>query len=407
MLVNCSSLYAHILIQKLKETEVHHAAMMAANTSLRESANASNERLERTVEALRLAGANAANARADADAAEAYAASLASQLESLRHVVHETKRAAKILQDEHEQVAAATRSVESKLLKSETELFHLQKDRKTILSDQDQLRQITKEMTQEKNKLLSELGCLSERIKTLGREIEDRDALEESRKDRSATIEKELRDARSLLVVASSNAAETETTTSALKETIETILQENQSLHAKMEEFQRRSRTSEERLQDSLVKSENTAQSLRIEAASHDEQLNQLLSEKAGCEKQIHQLKARITKLEARLKDTSAFLSSPPATRTVGGEPSTERSTRTFEFSVPSLVLTKSPSISKSRQCCVCLKVASGLMKSCQCGKPSCDMRAHSTCLGSNTVRHASQQGTPNSSLPVVFCKSP
>ena len=381
--------------------------MMAANSSLRESANASNERLERTVEALRLAGANAANARADADAAEAYAASLASQLESLRHVVHDTKRATKMLQDEHEQVAAATRSVESKLLKRETELFHLQKDRMTILSDQDQLRRAAKELSHEKNKLINELGCMSERIKTLGREIEDRDALEESRKDRSAIIEKELRDARSLLVVASSNAAETETTTSAMKETIETILQENQSLHSKMEESQRRSRTNEERLQDSLVKSENSAQSLRIKAASHDEQVNQLLSEKAGCEKQIHQLKARNTKLEARLKDTTAFLSPPPVTRTIGGEPSTERSSRSTEFNVPSLALTKSPSIFKSRQCCVCFKVASGLMKSCQCGNPTCDVRAHSTCLGNNIGRSVSHPGTPSPSLPVVLCKSP
>jgi hypothetical protein len=42
---------------------------------------------------LRIASTNAANARTDADTAEAYAASLASQLESLRHIVQETKRA--------------------------------------------------------------------------------------------------------------------------------------------------------------------------------------------------------------------------------------------------------------------------------------------------------------------------
>lgn len=384
--------------------------MMAANTSLRESANASNERLERTVEALRLAGANAANARADADAAEAYAASLASQLESLRHVVSETKRAIKILQTEHEQVAAATRSVESKLLKRETELFHLQKDRRTILSSHDQLKLISKERTHEKNKLVSELGCMSERIKALDREIEERDALEQARKDRSANIEKELRDARSLLVVASSTAAETETTTSTLKETVETLLLENQSLHAKIEEAQIRARATEERLQESLVKSENSAQVLRIKASSHDEQVNQLLSEKAGCEKQINQLKTRITKLEARLKDTTAFLTSPPASRTGGGEPSTERSSRKIEFNVPSLTPTstaKSTPLSKSRQCCVCLKLASGLMKSCQCGNSSCDMRAHSACLGNSAGRSIAHPGTPSPSLPIILCKSP
>ncbi len=141
---------------------------MAANTSLRESAKATNDRMERTVEALRIASTNAANARTDADTAEAYAASLASQLESLRHIVQETKRATKILHDEHAQVAAATRSVESKLLMRETELLHLQKDRKVILSEKEKLAREAKDLMVDKQKLNSELELRRSRTCTEG-----------------------------------------------------------------------------------------------------------------------------------------------------------------------------------------------------------------------------------------------
>ena len=390
--------------------------MMAANTSLRESANSSNERMERTIEALRIAGTNAANARADADAAEAYAASLASQLESLRHVVQETKRATNILQEEHEMVAAATRSVESKLLMRETELFHLQKARKAVLADHDTLKRSTQELMDAKKKLALQLQRKKEQIKSLSREIEERDALEQARKGRSVMVEKELRDARSLLVEASSTAVETETTIAALKETIETFLQENKSLHAKIQEIQERSRANEERLQETLVKTEKTAQTLRIKATSHNEQMNHVLSEKAGCEKQINQQKSRITNLERRLKDTASYISPSPATATVGGEPSTERKSAKKSFSIPPLNLpngadkspatSKSSAMSKSTTCSMCFKAASGLMKTCQCGKPQCDKRAHSICLNKNTGRSISHPGSPSPLLPIILCRS-
>lgn len=382
--------------------------MMAANASLRESASATNDRMERTVEALRIASTNAANARTDADTAEAYAASLASQLESLRNIVQETKRATKILHDEHAQVTAATRSVESKLLKRETELLHLQTNRKVILSDKDKLTRDVKELMGDKQKLIFQLERAQDQIKSLLREIEERDALEHARKDRSAMVENELRNARSLLVDASSNAAETETTSSVLKETVETFIQENTSLHAKLEEIQERSRAKEERLQEALGKTESNAQTLRINATSHDEQINHLLSEKVGYEKQINQLKSRIANLENRLKDTIVFMSPSPTSRYTVGEPSTEPKARKIAFSVPSLtpaVTNKSPAASKSVTCCMCYKPPSGLMKTCQCGKPNCDKRAHSTCLGKSKGRSLSHPGSPSPCLPIVLCQ--
>lgn len=401
-------------VQKFKEAETHTAAMMAANTSLRESGTASNERMERTVEALRIAGTNAANARADADAAEAYAASLASQLESLRHVVEETKRATKILHDEHETVASATRSVESKLLQRETELLHLQKDRKSILADREKLKFNAQSLIDDKKTIELQLERKQEQHKTLSRELDERDDLEQARKERSAMVEKELRDARAMLVDASTTAVETETTTLALKETIQTLQQENKTLHAKIEEIQDRSRRNEERLQETLVKTEKSAQTLRIKATAHDEHVQRVLSEKAGCEKQVTQLKTRVTNLERRLKESASFMSPTPK-QTLGGEPTTEKRRPRKSFQVPPLtpgnIANKSPASSTKRpnSCCMCFKSSSGLMKTCQCGKPNCDKRAHSTCLAGNKngVMSISHPGTPSPRLPIILCSSP
>jgi predicted nucleic acid-binding Zn-ribbon protein len=314
----------------------------------------------------------------------------------------------KILHDEHAQVAAATRSVESNLLMRETELLHLQKDRKVILSDKEKLAREAKDLIADKQKLNSQLERAKDQIKSLSREIEECDALERARKDRSSMVENELRHARSLLVDASSTAAETETTSLALKEAVETFMQENASLHAKLEEIQDRSRAKEERLHEALVKTESNAQTLRIKATAHDEQINHLLSEKAGYEKQINQLKSRIANLDNRLKDNVVFMSPSPASRTTSGETSTEPKSRKIAFSVPSLtpvVTHKSTAASKAVTCCMCYKPPSGLMKSCQCGKPNCDKRAHSTCLGKTKGRSLSHPGSPSPCLPIVLCQ--
>ena len=61
--------------------------MSHANSALRDASAVSSARLETLSEALRIAGEKAANARADADAAEARAASLSNQLKTFQNVL--------------------------------------------------------------------------------------------------------------------------------------------------------------------------------------------------------------------------------------------------------------------------------------------------------------------------------
>jgi chromosome segregation ATPase len=116
------------LLQKLKEAEAHAAALQASTESLREEASSSQNRLERTVAALRIAGSNAAKARADADTAEATASSLSQSLQSLESVVTETKRACQTLQQEQTAVSSSATTIQAKLLHKEADLARALKE---------------------------------------------------------------------------------------------------------------------------------------------------------------------------------------------------------------------------------------------------------------------------------------
>jgi len=58
---------------------------------------------DRTTEALQIAGSNAANARAEADASNARAESLSGQLNDLQSVIEETKRGMEVVRSEHDE----------------------------------------------------------------------------------------------------------------------------------------------------------------------------------------------------------------------------------------------------------------------------------------------------------------
>jgi len=398
-----------LLQKKLQDAQASLTALTVANTSLRESTAASNDRMERVTDALRIAGQNSASARCDADAAESYASSLATQLESLRSVVDETKRATESLYQEHELISQAARSLETKLLQRETEFYRSQKERKQLVEEQEKLRLKAKSAEDERKQLESKLECYLQELSHSKRNIQGRDAVEQARKDRSSMVEKELREARSTLVDAASTAAETETTTSVLKGTIQELQKENTSLHEGIRDMQDKSRHEQQRLHESLGNAERECQSLRVKAASHDEEVQHLRSEKNSCEKQVTQLKIRITNLERRLKDATSLMYPPPIEEAPA---STKKDTPDHRkpFYIPPLTPARDVSTAsctpKSSICSICSKAASGMMKSCQCGLRGCDRRAHASCVarnGSPTFNSLSHPGSP-SPFNLILC---
>lgn len=404
--------------------------MTAANASLREAASASSERMERTVEALRIASTNAANARADADAAEACAASMATQLQALRDVVDETKRASQVLYKEHEQVAAAARSMEAKLLQRETELARSQKEQRQWMEEKEQTKKRTLKLQSENKSLEHEMEFLTEELQEMKHQVDEHAAVEQARKDRAAMVEKELREAKTMLIEATSTAAETEATATVLNDTLHDLENENKTLHETIEKLQVKAREDNEHLQESLGKAEKEAQSLRIKAASHDEDIQRIRMDRAAGEKEVTKLKSKVSSLERRLKDATSYAPSispddTAETQHLYNEQSTSTSrARGVSFSIPPLTANTpansnklkeshrtnrvTPGATKSATCSICSQAAVGFMKSCQCDKPSCQLRAHSSCIAKSKLAgpSVSHPGTPALRPPVLLCGS-
>lgn len=371
------------------------------------------------MEALRIAGTNAANARADADAAETYAASLGAQLQALRDVVDETKRASQVLYKEHEQVSKSARVVEAKLVQRETEFARSQTKQRQLMEERGEWKAAAQKLEGDRKLLENKMQQQEEELRQRIKEAEEWAILEQARKDRSAMVEKELREARGMLAGAAATAAETEATTVALNETIQGLQAENKTLHERIRELQDSARSEQERLNEALSKVEKEAQSLRIKSAAHEEDMQRLRVDKSASDKQVTQHKTRIATLERRLKEaTSIVPPSPDDSESPVEAPSTRRGAT---FSIPPLQAA-TPGASKTRgaaaskvtpafpkksnKCSICSQPASGFMKSCQCGKPTCDKRAHSNCVAasSKTGPSVSHPGTPATRVPLVLC---
>jgi len=359
--------------------------LRASNKSLQESTSSTNSRLERALEALKIAGQNAATARADCDAAESFASSLANQVETLRSTIEETKRSAQQVYKEHKEIASEARLIESKLIAQVSGFARTKKEHQSTLLDHEKIKKQCDEMKQIQISMQHQMDKKDQQIKRLQQDIDGRDAMEDARKERSELIEKELREARALLVEVSSTQQESESTASILKETIEKIKIENNELHQKLAETQKKMRSDLEKSQELLASAEKESQMLRVRASAHDADIKRVQAEKASSDKKITSLRHRLETFERRLWHHDSA-DSTPQINDVATSYGLESDGARKKFIIPPLVPGSKLQI-KSQSCSICGKEASGVMKSCQCSSISCDKRAHSTCISTQSTK--------------------
>jgi chromosome segregation ATPase len=364
-----------LLLQKQLEQAKQEAVQAhAANTELRQAAAGAAQRMERTTHALRIAGQNAANARTDADAAEVTAATLATQLQAFQEVVEETKRASQVLYQEHEQVAAAAQSVETKWVQTEAELARSQSQRQALQKQADELTTNTQRLEQNLQLLKIQFANQASETKQWKQSANEVKALDHAQKQRMDRVECELQHAQSMLVEATSTAAEAEATASVLKDTIEQLKSANSTLHEKIQDQQTQARTEQENLSQTLQKAQQEGQTLRMEAGVAEDQIQKLSLDKAANEKRVGQLQSRATNLERRLKDSSnsSWNIATPDASDAAKSPS---------FTIPSLGGGKENAPMPATKCSICFKDAVGIMKKCQCGTKECECRARAICV--------------------------
>ena len=346
-------------------------ALTASNNTLREETTASSLRFERTIEALKISAANAACARTDADQAEASADGLSTQLEALKTVVEQTKQAAQVMHEEQQEIEEQSRNGQAKLLKVEAELARSQKETRELRETAQKLQAKTKELQEEATSLKRKIVEQQEEARKLTNALEERDALEAARKQRSQELEKELKEAQALLVDASSKAADDETLVT-LQANLKELQTANATLHEQLTKQEEVAQEETSLLKKTLSAVEEEAKRLRIEASLNSD------------------------KKSTKESDNGAV--SPG-----GGDESPFAISTTLNMTTPTTKDTHA--VPPAATCSVCFKAAFGLMKSCQCGRIECGKRAHLICANRvNPGPSVSHPGTPAPKLPLTLC---
>jgi myosin heavy subunit len=380
-----------LLQQELEKVKMEHTQLQALNHELRESARHQSTRMQKMTSALQLASQNSAKARVDADAAEATAATLAMQLQALQMVIHETKRASHILLKEQDEITQKAQSVEQKYVQTQADLARANTQRQTLQRQTLKLTQTTKSLEDNIRELKTRLDHQRAETKQWQQSCAELQDLEDSQQQRKRRIEEELQQAQTLLVDATATAAETEATTTQLKNSMEKLQQANQQLHKQLEEQQSKVRNEKENHRDALQVAHTENQAFKNKDLSQQDQIKKLTAENQAQERRFSQIQTKTTNLERRLQE---------ATNLVDTTNSIENSS---PFSIPTLG--KENTSMPTCKCMICFKDAVGLMKKCQCGKPGCTSRAHATCVNKITAGPSvSHPGTPAPRLPVVLC---
>jgi len=434
--------------------------MTHANSALRDASTATSARMDTLSQALRISGEKAANARADADASEARASSLASQLKSFKNVLDETKRTVETIRAEHDDISAASRDIEAKLLQKESELGRLEKQKAKSDKERGNTRLQNKNMKEAKNLLGEQLEMREVELIKLKKTMLEREDIESARLEMTDRLEQELRNSRSIIVELTSSAAEAESTATELQETIQELQRENESLHEKFRENYANAAKGRGNLEESLAEAENEAQTLRLKATADDEELQKVRLDKTSSEKEVQQLKIRLGNLERRLAEANAVgVISPgdaisdvsslhsdfnsltpssiassyktpnknavPISTAIHAKSSKEQFSFPKLKCVPPKVSTCLSTASMAKEnrpvsssnnsnirrrpthttCSICSKVSYGIMKACQCGDPNCALRAHATCItGKNALPSLSHPGSIAPTLPAILC---
>jgi len=299
-----------ILKRKLQEMESAIKNIQNENNKIEQSNARLQLKIDRTTEALQIAGTRAANSRAEADAANTRAESFSTQLNDLKSLIEETGRGMEVVRRENDEVSRAARSVEGRLIQVESELAKALRVRKAAEDERD-LMKARAQMAEKKVAVLQEKvnDCRGE-IRLVKKRLSEVYDVEKVRSDRFNRTETELQEARATLFHATSAAAESETTVASLRNVIEELRQENESLNTKMSEDRDGFAKDRSKHNEALTAAEKEAQMWKMKYEENEEEIRKLKLDKASADTQLDQMKTRMSKLEKRLDESNQSSSS-------------------------------------------------------------------------------------------------
>ncbi len=426
------------------------SASQDANTHLK-------KKIDRTLEALQIAGANAADARAEADASNARVGSLTGQLNDLQSLIEDTKRGMEVVRREHDEVSRSARSIEKQYIHMESELIRAARVKKDAVEERDSLKRRAEKSEKLARELRDEVDNYRGEVRTMKKDLLEMEELEKVRSDRTRSIEFEAKDARAGLLEATSAAAEAESTVTALRSVVEELRTENECLHDQINASRDGHAKDRTKQNEALVLAEREAQKWKMKFEEGDEEIRKLTMDKTSAAAEVAALRSRMANMERRLNDSSkqfsqfestssatssvtphtsnslGFIDSFSANAPVVSDESKKRkivaelpmresfsnaalsaSSRQLTYSYPkgffsnanvldghqigsSTYGVPTRKVAKTNNCCLCSKEG-GMMLRCQCGDVNCDMRGHAICIGKF------RDSKKNDSGPTILC---
>ena len=146
-------------------------------------------KIDRTLEALQIAGANAANARAEADASNARVESLTGQLNDLQSVIEETKRGMEVVRREQDEVSRSARSIEKQYIHMESELVRAARVKKDAVEERDSLKRRAEMSEKLARELQDEVDNYRDEVRTMKKDLLEMEELERVRSDRMLELD--------------------------------------------------------------------------------------------------------------------------------------------------------------------------------------------------------------------------
>jgi hypothetical protein len=491
------------LRQQLSSSESNATALTHANESLRSASNQAQNNIQKLQSALRVASQNATNAQADADAARVKADGLEMEMKLLEEKIKEFTNVSTNIRLEHEEMENVVKEMESKVRFMEKELGRCRVEKEQVEKEYRELNRKVDDITKGKRKLEEDLRYKEQQLEKLNNILLEKDDINKAKEKRARELEREVREARTMLIEMTSATADAESAITRLQETIGTLQEENAKLHDTIQESSESTTRERVKLQESLFDAEAEAQKLRTIVAAKEEEIEKFKLDKSSYDKELEQLRHRIISLEKNANnehrtvippksgdcdtrvsskdknvDASRSIERCDTSETATMSPATEISDLTHtpdpsatsnsvascktsdthsselamassvasefsyktpakKFSIPSIKSSQSKlgdriehtssvttgltdpfkrilprhgntSIDRasSRVCSICSKNAYGVMKTCQCGDPACDKRAHANCLPKHTsVSSVSHPGSTIPQLPTILCQ--
>ena len=209
---------------------------------------------------------------------------------------------------EHDEVSAAARSVESRLIQAESELKRATKVKIEAEEERDDLKSRAEEAERKARELTEKVEDYENEIRCLKKDVVEMEELEKIRSERTDRIENELHVARGTLLDATSVAAEAESTVTSLNSVIEELRKENELLHNQIEDSRDSVRKDRAKLNEALLAAEKEAQKWKLKSEEEQEANRTLKMDKASAEKQVEQMKSRMAHLERRFNDAGGDL---------------------------------------------------------------------------------------------------